>query len=61
MLLIQLADDPKHLGARVGILAVLHTWAGNLTYHPHVHLLVTGGGVDPQGDGFPAKTNTWCR
>jgi hypothetical protein len=49
--LIQLADDPKHLGARVGILAVLHTWTGNLTYHPHVHMLVTGGGVD--------KDNQW--
>jgi hypothetical protein len=43
--LIQLADDPKHLGGRVGILAVLHTWTSNLTYHPHVHMLVTGGGV----------------
>ncbi|MHC5001050.1 MAG: IS91 family transposase [Planctomycetota bacterium] len=43
--LIQLADDPKHLGGRIGILAVLHTWTSNLTYHPHVHMLVTGGGV----------------
>ena len=43
--LMQLADDPKHLGGRVGILAVLHTWTSNLTYHPHVHMLVTGGGV----------------
>ena len=47
--LIQLADDPKHLGGRVGILAVLHTWASNLTYHPHVHMLVTGGGI-AEGD-----------
>jgi DNA-directed RNA polymerase subunit RPC12/RpoP len=44
--LIQLADDPKHLGGRVGILAVLHTWTSNLMYHPHVHMLVTGGGVN---------------
>jgi hypothetical protein len=43
--LMQLADDPKHLGGRVGILAVLHTWTSNLTYHPHVHMLVTGGGI----------------
>lgn len=43
--LMQLADDPKHLGGKVGILAVLHTWTSNLTYHPHVHMLVTGGGV----------------
>ena len=47
--LIKLADDPKHLGGRVGILAVLHTWANNLTYHPHIHMLVTGGGVDNNG------------
>jgi hypothetical protein len=47
--LMQLADDPKHLGGRVGILAVLHTWANNLTYHPHIHMLVTGGGVDNNG------------
>jgi hypothetical protein len=53
--LIQLADDAKHLGARVGILAVLHTWAGHLTYHPHVHLLVTGGGVDQQGQWVACK------
>ena len=53
--LIQLADDPKHLGARVGILAVLHTWGSNLSYHPHVHLLVTGGGVDQQGRWVSCK------
>lgn len=53
--LIQLADDPKHLGGRVGILAVLHTWTSNLTYHPHVHLLVTGGGVDQEGQWMSSK------
>lgn len=53
--LIQLANDPRHLGARVGILAVLHTWANNLTYHPHIHLLVTGGGVDAQGQWVACK------
>jgi hypothetical protein len=47
--LIQLADDPRHLGGRVGILAVLHTWTSNLMYHPHVHMLVTGGGVNEDG------------
>jgi DNA-directed RNA polymerase subunit RPC12/RpoP len=46
---IQLADDSKHLGGRVGILAVLHTWASNLAHHPHVHMLVTGGGVNKDG------------
>lgn len=53
--LIQLADDPKHLGSRVGILAVLHTWTSNLTYHPHVHMLVTGGGVNEDGQWMSCK------
>ncbi|MDT8303075.1 MAG: transposase [Sedimentisphaerales bacterium] len=53
--LIQLADDPKHLGGRVGILAVLHTWTSNLTYHPHVHMLVTGGGVNGEGQWVSCK------
>jgi len=53
--LIQLADDPKHLGGRVGILAVLHTWASNLAYHPHVHMLVTGGGVNDDGQWMSCK------
>ena len=53
--LIQLADDPKHLGGRVGMLAVLHTWTNNLMYHPHVHLLVTGGGVDDNGHWMACK------
>ena len=53
--LIQLADDPKHMGGRVGILAVLHTWTNNLMYHPHVHMLVTGGGVDNDGQWMACK------
>jgi hypothetical protein len=40
-----LADDPEWVGATLGILAVLHTWARDLSYHPHVHLLVTAGGL----------------
>jgi hypothetical protein len=46
---VDVAANPKHLGATPGILAVLHTWTGMLTYHPHVHCLVTGGGVSPDG------------
>jgi hypothetical protein len=42
--LIELAADPKHLGAKIGVLAVLHTWGQTLTFHPHVHCVVTGGG-----------------
>ena len=43
--LITIAADPKHLGARIGLTAVLHTWGSALTHHPHVHIIVPGGGV----------------
>lgn len=45
-----LAADPKHLGARVGFLAVLHTWGQNLMHHPHVHCVVPGGGLSLDGE-----------
>jgi hypothetical protein len=47
--LLQIARDPKHLGAQVGISAVLHTWGQNLLFHPHLHCVVTGGGLSPDG------------
>lgn len=43
--LIELANDPKHLGARIGFIAILHTWGQNLMDHPHIHCVVTGGGL----------------
>jgi len=43
----EVTANPKHLGAEVGILAVLHTWGQNLMHHPHVHCVVTGGGLAP--------------
>jgi len=45
--LITIAADPKHLGARIGLTAVLHTWGSALTHHPHVHGIVPGGGLSP--------------
>jgi hypothetical protein len=45
----QLAVDPKHLGAEIGFLAVLHTWGQNLQHHPHLHCVVPGGGLSPDG------------
>jgi hypothetical protein len=45
--LLEVAADPRHLGAEVGVLAVLHTWGQNLALHPHVHCVVTGGGLSP--------------
>ncbi len=47
--MLTIAADPKHLGARIGITAVLHTWGSALTHHPHVHMIVPGGGISPDG------------
>jgi hypothetical protein len=44
-----IATDPRHLGARVGMTSVLHTWGSALTHHPHVHMIVPGGGLSPDG------------
>jgi hypothetical protein len=44
---LTLAADPKHLGARIGITAVLHTWGSAMTHHPHIHMIVPGGGLSP--------------
>ncbi|MGH7410400.1 MAG: IS91 family transposase [Candidatus Methylomirabilis sp.] len=48
--LLQVAANPKNLGARIGFTAVLHTWTQTLLYHPHVHCIVPGGGPSPAGD-----------
>ncbi|MER8931134.1 IS91 family transposase, partial [Mesorhizobium sp. M0859] len=47
--MLTIAADPKRLGARIGITAVLHTWGSALTHHPHVHMIVPGGGIAPDG------------
>lgn len=47
--LTTIAADPKHLGADIGLTAVLHTWGQNLNHHPHVHCIVPGGGISPDG------------
>jgi Putative transposase/Transposase zinc-binding domain len=54
--MLTIAADPKHLGARIGILSVLHTWGSALTHHPHVHMIVPGG-------GFSLDSRRWasCR
>jgi len=45
--LTELANDPKHLGAAIGSIGILHTWEQNLMDHPHIHCIVTGGGLSP--------------
>ena len=52
--LIIIAADPKHLGARIGLTAVLHSWGSALTHHPHVHIIVPGGGISPDGQHWIA-------
>jgi hypothetical protein len=51
--IVELTRDKRHVGGTVGVLGVLHTWTGQLIYHPHVHCLVTGGGVSTDG-------KSWC-
>jgi Putative transposase/Transposase zinc-binding domain len=56
--IVELAGDRRHVGGTVGILAVLHTWTQQLHYHPHVHCLVTGGGIADDGASWhPARTS----
>ena len=52
--LLTIAADPKHLGARIGITAVLHTWGSALTHHPHLHCIVPGGGLSIDGSRWVA-------
>jgi Putative transposase/Transposase zinc-binding domain len=47
--MLTIAADPRHLGAHIGITAVLHTWGSALTHHPHIHMIVPGGGIAPGG------------
>ena len=54
--LTTIAADPKHLGARIGFTAVLHTWGSALTHHPHIHCIVPGGGLSPDAERWiPCK------
>jgi hypothetical protein len=52
--LLRIAADPKHLGASIGATLVLHTWGSALTHHPHVHGIVPGGGLSPDGQRWVA-------
>lgn len=52
--LLTIAADPKHLGARIGMTSVLHTWGSAMTHHPHVHVIVAGGGLSPDGTRWAA-------
>jgi hypothetical protein len=51
---LTIAADPKHLGARIGITSVLHTWGSAMTHHPHVHMIAPGGGLSADGSEWIA-------
>jgi len=57
--LLELAADPRHLGAQTGVLTVLHTWGQNLHFHPHVHCVVPGGGLHPDGTSWVASAHNY--
>jgi hypothetical protein len=62
--MLTIAADPEHLGAKIAITSVLHTWGSALMHHPHVHMIVPGGGLSlaPVGTGQPkAQQETWIR
>ena len=50
-----IAADPKHLGAGIGMIAVLHTWGSAMTHHPHIHAIVPGGGLSPTGSWIACR------
>jgi hypothetical protein len=52
--LLTIAADPKHLGARIGVTAVLHSWGSAMTHHPHLHMIVPGGGISLDGKRWVA-------
>jgi len=53
--MLTIAADPKHLGARIGVTAVLHTWGSAMTHHPHIHMIVPGGGISLDGERWIAS------
>ncbi len=57
--LLSFAKDEKHLGASPGIISVLHTWGQQLSFHPHIHCIVSGGGITPNNEWKEAKKNDW--
>ncbi len=58
--MLTIAADPKHLGGRIGIISVLHTWGSALTHHPHVHMIVPGGGISPDGQRWVSCRVGFC-
>ena len=58
--MLTIAADPRHLGARIGITSVLHTWGSAMTHHPHVHMIVPGGGLARDGSRWISCKPNFC-
>ncbi len=56
---LAIAANPRRLGPRIGVTAVLHTWGSTLTHHPHVHMIVPGGGLSPDGSRWVASRSNF--
>src|ERR1700746_3110087 len=56
---LAIARDPKRLGARIGVTAVLHSWGSAMTHHPHVHMIVPGGGISLDGARWVASRSNF--
>ena len=57
--LLSFASDPKYLGATPGIISVLHTWGQQLSFHPHIHCIISGGGITGENEWKQATKNDW--
>jgi hypothetical protein len=58
--LLAFSKDEKYLGAQIGLISVLHTWGSQLSFHPHIHAIVSGGGITRDKEWKQAKKNDWC-
>ncbi len=58
--MLTIAADRRHLGARIGITAVLHTWGSTMIHHPHVHMIVPGGGISLDGSRWVSSRRPFC-
>jgi len=58
--MLTIAADPRHLGARIGLTSVLHSWGSAMTHHPHIHMIVAGGGVAKDGSRWVSCKPNFC-
>ena len=60
--LLEVAADPRHLGAKIGVISILHTWGQNLLLHPHIHCAIPAGGLSPDNSrGVRPRYPSFCR